>query len=339
MSAVGRFLAEERELGSFPSAVALMGQGEELRCLASEGCGSETLFDLASLTKVVATAPLARLAEREGLDWERPVGFYRPEFKRTKFEEIRVWHLAAHVSGLPAWRPLYAEGFGPPAYSIALGRIEPEARPGERVVYSDLGTLVFGEILESILGETIDLLFLREVAAPRACGARFGPIAPPDAAAPTERGNRYEASLCAAMGIAFGGFRTEVIRGEVHDANAYYRGGAGAHAGLFATAEDVWALTRDWLRERHPYLRDRTPELPEARGLFWQLKRGAGSSIPEFSDGAFGHTGFTGTSVWLDPGREVVLILLTNRVHPEVRAVDFNAVRRRFHQAAIRDLE
>jgi CubicO group peptidase (beta-lactamase class C family) len=339
VSEVARFLAEERDGGEFPSAVALVADEEKIRVLASEGCETGTLFDVASLTKVLVTAPLSALAEREGLVWDRPVGFYLPEFKATKFEDLLVWHLAAHVSGLPAWRPLYAEGFGPSAYSLALGRLEPEARPGEKVIYSDMGILVFGEILESVFGEAIDLLFAREVAAPLSLRARFGPIDPAEGVAPTETGNRYEASLCAALGINFGGFRTELICGQVHDANAYYRGGVAPHAGLFATAEDVWKLARGWLSDSRRFARDRTPDLPEGRGLFWQLKRGAGSAIAGFSDRAFGHTGFTGTSLWIDPDCDAILVLLTNRVHPEVRNQDFNAVRRRFHETAIRSFE
>jgi CubicO group peptidase (beta-lactamase class C family) len=332
---IGRFLQEEAQRGSFPSAAALVGDPE--RVLESAFCGAapDTLFDLASLTKVLATAALARLAEREGLDWERPIGTYLPDFKQTRFEEIRAWHLAAHVSGLPSWRPLYAEGFGPEAYRRALARLEPEARPGERVVYGDLGVLVLGEILEQVLAEPLDRAFAREVAEPAGSSARFGPIQPPDRAAPTESGNEYERELCLRMGLSFDRFRTEVIRGEVHDGNAYFRGGVAAHAGLFGTAVDVWKLVRPWFSSGERFLADWTPTDPESRGLLWQRRRGAGSAVPEFSEAAFGHTGFTGASAWADPGRRRVFVLLTNRIHPEVRPVDFHRVRRRFHEIAI----
>jgi CubicO group peptidase (beta-lactamase class C family) len=343
VSGLQSLLDGEVEQGSYPSAAALVGDGETVRGIWTSGCRPETLFDLASLTKVLVTARLAAAALGEGLVWDRRIGEYLPDFKRTMFDEIRVRDLATHTSGLPAWRPLYAYGFGPAAYRIALARIEPESRPGAAVVYSDLGTLVFGEILQSVLSEPLDRgldqvlhrMLGRDAAAAAGVRARFGPMPPGDNVAPTEDGNRYEKKLCESLGIEFRGFRTDVIRGEAHDGNAFYRGGVAAHAGLFGTAEDVWRLTRFWLTEHRDFWSEQTPELPESRGLFWQRKRGAGSAIDSFGNDAFGHTGFTGTSVWVDPGRDRIFVLLTNRVHPEVKPGDFHEVRRRFHRAAI----
>jgi CubicO group peptidase (beta-lactamase class C family) len=335
MSALSRFLADERQSGSFPSSVALVGSGEEILATASAGASPETIYDLASLTKVLATAPLAELAGGAGLDWSRPAGSYLPEFKKTALCDILVEHLATHVSGLPAWRPLYASRFDPAARVKALAEVEPEAKPGEKVIYSDLGILVLGEILTLVLGEPLDRAFAREVAAPRGASARFGPLESSEGVAPTEQGNAFERNLCESMGIRFAGFRTELLRGEVHDANAHWLGGVAAHAGLFGTAEDVWRLCRPWLSSGSPFLRDRTAGFPESRGFFWQRKRGAGSAVEEFSEESFGHTGFTGTSVWLDPEKERISVLLTNRVHPRVPAEDFNPVRRRFHETVL----
>ncbi len=329
------FLERGVEQGDFPSGVALVGGPERVEAVAATGATPETLYDLASLTKVLATAALARIAVGDGLSWERRVGDFLPDFKQTRFEEIRVWHLAAHVSGLPAWRPLYASGFGSAAYRRALSALEPDRRPAEAVVYSDLGTLVFGEILESVLTEPVDRGFGREIGARACASAVFGPLLDPSAAAPTEEGNRYEASLCEEMGVRFPSFRTGVIRGEVHDGNAFYRGGVAAHSGLFGTAEDVWKLARPWLASAGEMGDDWTPDLPESRGLFWQRRRGAGSAIDAFPESSIGHTGFTGTSVWIDRERGRIYVLLTNRVHPEVKRVDFNAVRRRFHEVAV----
>ena len=331
---LGDFLDREIEEGSFPSGAALVGTADRIALTAVRNADAASLWDLASLTKVLATAPLARIALAAGLSWDRRIGDYLPDFKRTRFEEIRVRHLATHVSGLPAWRPLYATGFGPGPYRRALAALEPEFRPGAAVLYSDLGTLVFGEILESVLSEPLDRAFAREVAGPAGSGAAFGPVADPSRAMPTERGNRFEASLCEKLGIRFGGFRTDVIRGEVHDGNAWGRGGVAAHAGLFGTAEDAWRLARPWL-DAGEFGDDWTPDLPESRGLFWQRKRGAGSAIEAFSDPSIGHTGFTGTSVWIDRERGRIHVLLTNRVHPDVAPADFNAVRRRFHETAV----
>ncbi len=328
------FLDREIEAGSFPSGAALVGTGDRIERVATRNAPAEASWDLASLTKVLATAALARLAAAHGLAWERAAGDYLPDFKRTRFEGIRVRHLATHTSGLPAWRPLYASGLGAAAYRRALPALEPESAPGAAVVYSDLGTLVFGEVLETVLSETLDRAFSREVATPAGSRAAFGPLPDAGKAMPTERGNRFEAELCEKMGIRFAGFREGVIRGEVHDGNAWGRGGVAAHAGLFGTAEDVWKLARPWI-DAGEFGDDRTPDLPEARGLFWQRKRGAGSAIEAFSDSSIGHTGFTGTSVWIDRDRGKIYALLTNRVHPDVNPIDFNAVRRRFHETAV----
>src|SRR5262249_39313047 len=156
--------------------------------------------------------------------WDRAIGEYLPDFKRTRFEQIRVRHLASHTSGFSAWRPLYAFGLGAEAYRRELARMEPESRPGASVVYSDLGTLVLGEILEAVLAAPLDRVFTAEVSPASRAQAVFGPIPEDRDVAPTEEGNRYEKSLCESLGISFGGFRTGLIRGEVHDGNAFYRG-------------------------------------------------------------------------------------------------------------------
>jgi len=335
LSGLRDFLESEVERGSFPSGAVLVGSGEEILEAGSAGCGNETIFDLASLTKVLATAAAARLAVREGLAWDRPIGEYLSDFRRTRFDGIRVIDLATHTSGLPAWRPLYASGFGSAAYRKALAALEPESKPGARVVYSDLGTLVFGEILEAALSESLDRIFEREIAPAAGARARFGPLPAGADVAPTEEGNRFEKKMCEELGVRFDGFRAGMIRGEVHDGNAFYRGGVAAHAGLFGTAEDVWKLARPWLESAGEFGGDWTPDLPESRGLFWQRKRGAGSAIDAFPDSSIGHTGFTGTSVWLDREDGKIYVLLTNRVHPVVKPADFNEVRRRFHEAAI----
>jgi CubicO group peptidase (beta-lactamase class C family) len=158
--------------------------------------------------------------------------------------------------------------------------------------------------------------------------------------AATEKGDRFERAMTQARGLTYAHFRDGVVWGEVHDGNAFRRGGVAGHAGLFGSARDVWLLARRWLE---PPLSlwgvDRTADLAEARGLAWQGRRGAGSAVETMSKESFGHTGFTGTSVWLDPRRGLVFVLLTNRIHPAVREIPFNEVRQRFHAAAYAALE
>lgn len=341
------FLEEERDAGgSFPGGSALVASAEEVFEAACVGLAAvepddaavteETLYDLASLTKPLCSGALVAAAPSLDLQW--PPGRFLPEWKKTRYEGITLETLLTHTSGLPAWYPLYARGEGVAAYRKTLAGIEPEARPGSRVIYSDLNFLLLTEILETFFSAPLDRAYSDFVAAPAGSGARFLPGDPSTTAA-TEKDDRTEREMTAALGLSYPRFRSGVVRGEVHDGNAYRRGGVAGHAGLFGTARDVWALARPWLEEaRSSFWDDRTPERSEGRGLAWQGHRGAGSAVPAMSSHSFGHTGFTGTSVWLDPDRGLILILLTNRIHPEVADANFNDVRRRFHQAVYENL-
>lgn len=345
MTPLAGFLEEEIAAGSFPGASALVASAEGVVDEAHAGLasvlpeqsdgspvGDETLFDLASLTKPLCAGALAREAVSHGLDLSAPPGRFFPGWKRTRYEGISIEHLLTHTSGLAAWFPVYARGEGAAAYRRTLAELEPEKAPGEAVVYSDLGMLVFGEVLEAFFSAPVDRMFADLVAGPAESAARY---LPPDplACAATEADDATERAMAAELGVAYAGFRSGVVRGDVHDGNAFRRGGVSAHAGLFGTARDVWRLAVPWLDAgRGEFTRDRTPDLAEARGLAWQGARGAGSVEPgSLSSRSFGHTGFTGTSLWIDPDAERVFVLLTNRVHPEVRERDFNPVRRRFH--------
>ena len=346
MSAIATFLETEIAEGSFPGAVALVGSTDEVIELAAAGCAAveperkavsaETLFDLASLTKPLCVAALLA-AVRRSFPLQSSPGRFLPEWKKTRFDGITLEHLVTHTSGLAPWYPLYARGEGRTAYRRTLSEMEPEAAPASRVQYSDLNFLVLTEILEVSLASPLDRVFDEIVAAPSGGGARFSPP-PGTATAATEKGDRTERVMTEARGLSYPHFRTGVVWGEVHDGNAFRRGGVAGNAGLFGTARDVWALARRWLEPGwFDLTSDRTPELAEARGVAWQGHRGAGSAIPEMSPRSFGHTGFTGTSLWVDPDAGRIAVLLSNRVHPEVREMPFNQVRQRFHAAVWED--
>ncbi len=344
MTELEELLAREIDAGSFPGAVALVGTSEAVLEVAAAGRSvvepeempvtPATVYDLASLTKPLASGAVA--ASLSDLDLSSPPGRYLPEWKATRFDGITLESLLVHTSGLPAWYPVYARGEGAAAYRETLATIEGETQPGERVIYSDLNFLLFGEVLEVHFSAPLDETFATLVAAPGASAARFLPGRSGSVAA-AERGDATERRMAADQGISYPRFREGIVWGDVHDGNAYRRGGVAGNAGLFGAAADVWALARPWLDPaRREWTRDRTPHLSEARGLAWQGRRGAGSAVPAMSDRAFGHTGFTGTSVWIDPEADRIAVLLSNRIHPEVRAIDFNAVRKRFHEAVWR---
>lgn len=292
----------------------------------------DTAYDLASLTKPLSTAFLAVLLEQEGiLDLETPVSRYLPELQGTPWADASLLHLGVHASGLPAWLPLYLDGSGRPAYLEAIAGCRPAVEPG-RTLYSDLGYILLGFVVEDAAGEGLDTLFRKRIAEPLGIdGVAYAGVTDRfAAAAPTERGNLYEKKMAGALGDRHA-WRTEIIRGEVHDANAHGLGGVAGHAGLFGTAEGVAAICREILRQdADRLLRPSAGSGDRTFGLVTAAGSAAARGV--LPDGSVGHTGFTGTSIWLDPKEESIRILLTNRVHPEVdETLDFQAVRSRFH--------
>jgi CubicO group peptidase (beta-lactamase class C family) len=329
---------------------------------------TDTIFDLASLTKpLVTTTAILQLCSRGLLDLDAPVAAYLPAFADGGKAPATIRHLLTHTSGLPAWEMLYLPGplrsdgrRAPACLTIddAVTRIcatPTSSPPGAKVEYSDLGFIVLGHLVERLSGQTLDSYTQRDVTRP--LGLRWTRFRPPlswrPRCAATELGNGYEKMRAAEQGVGHEfRWRRHLLRGEVHDGNAYYLGGGVAgHAGLFGSARDVarfglMLLHRGVLSGRRivdppvmaEAVRDQTPGLtPGGRGLGWAVAQ------PWFgakaSKAAFGHTGFTGTSVLIDPAREVAIVLLTNRVHP---TADSNAIvefRPAFHDAVLDALD
>jgi CubicO group peptidase (beta-lactamase class C family) len=299
-----------------------------------------TPFDLASLTKPLATAPLAVLLEQQGrIELEAPLARILPETAATRLGPVPLLAFARHEGGLPAWRPLYTEAGSSAEFVAAIARLPRAAEPG-RAVYSDLGYLLLGFALERAAGCDLAALFDREIAGPLGlCRTGFA-TAGRDfrLAAATERGNAYERALAGEAGAGHV-FRAQIPRGEVHDANAHALGGAAGHAGLFGTADEVAAIAREILAPARLALgtraRQRLLEVgPAGRSVGFVAARESAAARGILPDEAPGHTGFTGTSVWLDPTRGAVFVLLANRVHPAVPSRGFSPIRRGFHRAA-----
>lgn len=349
------------EGGAFAGAVAAVGRGDEVVVRAFGHAAlqpervpmrADTLFDLASLTKVVATTPaVLRLVEQGAFSLDAPVADLLPEFTDRR---VTVRHLLTHTSGLPAWLPLYLDQRGLPAYLRAIGRLPLEQAPGERVVYSDLGFILLGAIVARVTGQSLPDFCRTAVFEP--LGMRetgWLPQVPRARIAATEEGNRTEMEMAGLRAAEFDRWRQEILWGEVNDGNAHYGlGGVAGHAGLFGTAQDLALYALAWLRGGRPILspptvqlatRNLTPAPGEARGLGWQkppqetLPSRPHSCGELLSDSAFGHTGFTGTSLWIDPEKQLFIILLTNRLHPvrHRKGPDLFALRPAFHNAVV----
>lgn len=304
----------------------------------------DTIFDLASLTKVVATTPsILHLVAAGEIGLDVPVGEILPEFGTEGAKaEVTIRRLLSHSAGLSAWRPVFLTGTGPDAYLADFAATQPEHRPGGQVIYSDPSFITLGEVVRRVSGDPVSVYAEREIFKP--LGMTDTLFTPPSALlsriAATENGNGFEAGKEPSGAPVNGGWRDYPLRGEVHDGNAWYGfDGVAGHAGLFATALDLARYGLAWLNggalgETRILPEELIAEAvtdqvgiegeTERRGLGWRLlpRPGAVEDTPDsgrgLSERAFGHTGFTGTSLWMDPDRELVIVLLTNRVHPTV---------------------
>jgi len=307
-----------------------------------ESALDDTPYDLASLTKPLATCLVAVLLEQRGsLDLDIGVAQILDAVRGSAYEGVSLFDLGTHRAGFPAWRPIHALATGADDF-FRLIVAEPPAVERGRTLYSDLGFLLLGAAIERAAGARLDALFDRLVAAPLGLEST-GFAVPPGRfarAAATENGNAHERALAGAE-AGDHRFRESVLRGEVHDGNAHALGGVAGNAGLFATAAEVAAIAREMLfpgalglgpRARRLLLEPATADGTRTFGFV--TAAGSAAARGALPDAAPGHTGFTGTSVWLDPSRGRIFVLLTNRVHPVVTDRDFQPVRVAFHRTA-----
>jgi len=295
----------------------------------------DTVFDLASLTKMVATTTsLCILLERGQIRLDDPVSRFLPEFDRPDKKDLQVRHLITHTSGL-TWRPFFKTRKGRQEFLEAIAETPLPSPPGEKHAYGDPNFITLGLIIGRITGQTLDVFAKENVFRP--LGMRHTGFRP----------GRATWKQCAATEAC--PWRQKVMWGEVHDENAYAIGGVAGHAGLFSTADDLARYCqmilrggeRDGVRILSPetiaeFSRSQT-DLPGAnQGLGWRIMNAKDSIAgPLFSPDSFGHTGFTGTSICFDLERQVASILLTNRVHPSRDNQSINSLRRDFNTAVI----
>ena len=331
---------------AFPGAVAVIGNHDgplttvvagHLDWAPSPVPDATTLWDLASLTKVVGmTSAMMQLVEAGKVDLDAKVQRYLPEWTGPHKELVTVRHLITHQSGLPAFKQYFKLNVSPDS-TLHLFFLTPlDTLPGVRMVYSDIGAILLGKIVERVSGESLDAYLARHVFEPLGMAdTRYRPPASLlPRIAPTEKDP----------------WRGRHLRGEVHDENAAALGGVSGHAGLFSTAHDLDRLARVYLNggtldgarlASAATIRQFTTVWDSAfssRALGWDTPSENSSGGHYLMRPAFGHTGYTGTSLWIAPQHDLYVMLLTNRVNPTREHSRIGPVRVAVADAAMRAL-
>jgi len=293
-----------------------------------------TIYDLASVSKAIATTTMAMiLLERGKLALDAPVIEYLPDFSGSdqRRRQVTVRMLLAHSSGLPAYEKLFLRTITRDEIVAAALAVPLEADPGTRAEYSDLGFMILGELLSQVAHEPLEVFCDREIFDPLGmAGARFVP--PPEWSTqipPTENDRD---------------FRRRILQGEVNDENCSVMGGVAGHAGVFASALDVATFAHCLLDGGLPIVKPETVALftrrepspaGTSRALGWDTPSAPSQSGTRFGSRSYGHLGFTGTSLWCDPERKLSVTLLTNRTWPDRSSQEIKRVRPKVHDAIL----
>lgn len=358
------YVRESLAAGAFPGAQILVAVGADVRWHEAFGDAARepvpapmslaTNVDVASLTKALVTSTAAAVLATQGrLDVDAPLGAVLEAAASTDKAHLTIAQLLAHAAGFPLYVPYFKQivprfaaydalPFADLRREIVASVLAEKlvAAPGAVQQYSDLDFILLGEALARAAGAPLDGFFAREVAAPLGLGAHFRPLPAADV-----RGSRYAATeRCPWRGV--------VLQGRVHDAHAYLMGGVAGHAGLFATAGDVFAIVRAWARAYRgeargiiaPAVARRFWTRPSAAEkdtwtLGWDTPTpGESTSGRHFSANTVGHLGFTGASVWVDLDRDVTVVALTNRIHPDRANLGIKRFRPAFHDLVMEGL-
>jgi CubicO group peptidase (beta-lactamase class C family) len=328
---------------AFPAAVVEVGNRGDVLWLQAFGrldfdpesavTQKDTLFDLASLTKVIATTSLVmRLVDRGILTLDQPIRSWIPEWRGTDRENVRLRSLLTHSSGLTAWLPFYRDHTGRQEFQHAICSLPLEYPPDTQSIYSDLGFILLGFVVEDAGGAPFSSQAAQLLSEVTSAPLMFNPPAElKSSIAPTEQDP----------------WRRRRLVGEVHDENCWALGGAAGHSGLFGTAQAVGEFARTMLggfkgidariasAETVRLFVKRSAAVTGSRALGWDTMLPTSSCGTKISRSSFGHTGFTGTTLWIDPEREVYVVLLTNRVNPTRDNTAIQKIRPALHDAIL----
>lgn len=369
---ISNFLQERIDAKDFPSVVYLVAEKGKIVLQDAFGLAVveperikakiDTIYDLASLTKVLVTGFVcAKLIESGEIDLSHKIGNYFSEFDTGEKSKITIENLLVHTSGFAAWKPFYLISDSKFQILNSIASQKLETGVNSKVIYSDLNFIILGFLLEKIYGKPLDEIAKQEIIAPLNLQNTF--FNPPKTLqkqmAASENGNIFEKQTAEETGFAFNKakipnpkskIRNQIVWGEVHDGNCWFMNGVSGHAGLFSTAEETFKIAQQFLANQTTLLKPETcklfrtnftPGLNEARSVAFQLAETPDSTASTvLAKDSFGHLGFTGTSLWIEPETERVFILLTNRTHArELPFVNINSTRRRFHELATEMLD
>jgi len=334
---------------AFPGAVVLVS--EEGKIIYEKAFGhltyndtsaavtKNTIYDIASLTKVIATTTAAMICYDKNLfSLDDPVAKYIPKFSQNRKEKVTINNLLLHNSGLPAFKRFYESYSSADEITSDIYKTPLKYETGSKTVYSDLGFITLAKIVEQVTGKRFEDFCNEEIFIPLQMNSTF--FNPAESVihniAPTEYDNYW---------------RNKLIWGEVHDETASLLNGVAGHAGLFSTAKDVsnllQLLLNDGTFNGHQIIKPATVKLfttrysdKSTRALGWNTKSEENSSAGNLFDlTSFGHTGFTGTSAWVDPTKDIFIVFLTNRIYPARKNKKLYKVRPVLHDAVINALD
>ena len=339
-------LSKAIQIGAFPAAVIEVGRSDGVLWqhafgrLAGKNGGAptklDTVFDLASLTKVLATTTLAMAAVSRGtLKLDSAIRDWLPDWRGSDLSSVSIRDLLNHSSGLTPHLPFFRDHKGREEFERAICKMQLEYVPRSQSLYSDLGFILLGFLLEDLYGKTLASSFYALTDQQGWGDLRFRP--------PSDWVKRTAAT-------EIDPWRGRLLVGEVHDENAWALDGIAGHAGLFGTAPAVGAFARTIVSglKRQSRLatldvfktfltRSKVPN--SSRALGWDTMRATSSCGTKMSSAAFGHTGFTGTSLWIEPNADLYVVLLTNRVHPTRDNNTILSIRPALHDAVMDDLK
>lgn len=328
-------------IGHQGKLIAHKGLGRFTYDAASRGVMAETIYDLASVSKVIATTAACMILYDRGLfKLDQPLIELLPGFADSSAEQkdarrqVTLRMLLAHSSGLPAYIKLFQTAHNKDELLKQALRVPLTAAPGSRAEYSDIGFILLGEALQKLSGEPLDQFCQREIFAKlNLSHACFNPPADMKSSIPPTEDDRT--------------FRHRLIQGEVNDENASVLGGVAGHAGCFASSLDVSVFAQCMLRGGTPLVRRETVEIftrredfphGTSRALGWDTPSQPSQSGKYFSSRSYGHLGYTGTSLWIDPDRQLSVTLLTNRTWPDRGSQSIKQFRPAFHDAVFEAL-